>query len=313
MSRFHRSTSARCQQAICITWILVGMTSVGCIRDTYLYGLKSQQAVAPANLASAQFNDYRSVRVSSGGYHPRVDRVESIVQSPRRLVYAALGKPRLSPQQEQQQRQLAAELAGRYLNENQLNDVFVDVRRYEPAEQWQRLMANDRISPFWKYTGGVIDFVGYSLLPNRALQRNSFSPFTNTLSINSTRPTSALYEASSAKEYRQHEHLGTYTVLQRAPLVPLVHHAKASTDVLTYAHVTGQEELTRDLFPTSYGKLGGAVVSEALFFVPLPSDTPFFTAPAARVAGRVVGGVAGKIALKTQEKKIEQQPVALQQ
>ena len=233
--------------------------------------------------------------VTAGGSHPQVDQFERFVQTPRQLAYAAMNKPTLTEWERQNNWASSVGMAQEYLSQNGLYDVAIDLRNYDPQLQWQRLQQNPRIGPLWKYTGGVVDWTLYTLLPGRALRRDRYSPFTNTLSINSDSPERALYEAASAKEFHQHEWLGTYAAIQVAPVVPLVHHAKVGSDVLTYSHVTGQDELTRELFPRTYSRMGGAVVSEALFFVPL-ADGNFLVSPAAQLVGRVAGQAAGRYA-----------------
>ncbi len=269
------------------------LLAVGCAREQYRYGVDSATTgfARPTHLATNP--------VAIGGVRPRVDRLESIIQSPRRLV-RRFRKPKDDEATPQQLRQEAVDLTQSYLVANGLEDVYIDVRRYEPGEQWARLRENERIRPVWKYTAGALSVLAYTVIPRRALHSDKYDPFTNTLSINSTKPPKALYQAASAKEYRKHPRLGAYAVLQQAPLAPMVHHARTATDVLTYAKSSGQDELARELYPVAYGQLGGAAVSEVMFFAPLPADVPAITSPLARVAGRVSGAVAGRVAARRQ-------------
>ena len=232
------------------------------------------------------------------------------MQAPRQLLRQGLGKTDDSESSAGELRSQAVALAQQYLAENGLHDIFIDQRRYEPSEQWQRLQANDRISPFWKYTAGTLDVMGYTLLPRRALHSDVYSPFTNTLSINSTDPTQALYQAARAKEYRKQRWLGTYAALQRAPFVSLLHHAGAATDVFSYAQVSDRADLTRELYPDTYSELGSAVVSDALFLVPLPADAPPLTSPIARLMGGTTGRLMGKFVASRQATKNPGDPAA---
>lgn len=278
--------------SLTLTVLLGSLLSVGCVSDQYRYGV--------ANLQATPFPTV-SNRMAVGGDHPFVDRVESVVQSPRRLVRRIAGRRIRTDVENRILRRQAASLSQSYLSANSLSDVYIDVRRYEPGEQWDRIRKNDRMAPLWKYTGGALAWLNYTLIPRRALQSDRYDVFANTLSINSSRPTSALYQAARAKEFRQHKYLGTYAILQRAPLVPLYHHTRTSSDVLSYARATGQsEDMLEQLYPTTYSRLAAATVSEALFFSPLPDDTPFVVEPVTRIIGRAVGGTIGRIALRNE-------------
>ena len=267
--------------------IAIVASSAGCIQDTYQYGVRGQLGA---------FTSPNPMVV--GGDCPSIDRIESIVQSPRRLVCTVLGRPGSRDVNAQDYYEAVA-AAQKFLADNGLNDVYVDLRCYEPRLQWERIKANHRISPLWRYTAGGLDVLLYSLIPRRAFRSDDYSPYSNTLSLNSADPASAVYAAATAKEYRQHLHLGTYAALQRAPIVPLIHHAKASSDALTYAQIQGRHELRDELYPTAYSEMAGALVSNAMFFVPLPADAPFFVSPMVRLAGRATGTAAGHLRVKT--------------
>ena len=277
---------------ITVAVLLGSFLSVGCVSEQYRYGVNATQPVPfPATANEIAFD----------GDHPFVDRVEAVVQAPRRLVRRMVGRVPRTAMERRELRQQAAGLSQSYLSANNLTDIYIDVRRYEPTKQWNRIRENNRIAPLWKYTGGTLAWLNYTLIPRRALRSDRYDVFANTLSINSSRPTSALYQAARAKEFRGHKYLGTYAMLQRAPLVPLFHHARASSDVLSYARATGQsDEMLERLYPTTYSRLASATVSEALFFSPLPDDTPFIVEPVTRIIGRAVGGTIGRIALRNE-------------
>ncbi len=264
----------------------------GCARDRYRYGL-DRRAVPPSAPQTGP--------IAVGGVHPRVDRVERVVQAPRQWIRKVRGQPAMID--DQPGREAAVQSAARFLAVNGLEDVCIDVRRYEPAEQWSRLLANDRIAPAWKYTGGVLNWVGYTLLPGRAFHRDNYSPYTNTLSINSTRPSSALYESAEAKQYARQEWLGTYAMAQRLPLVPLWHHGQSSTDVLTYAKAIDDWDLQQELYVRTYSRMGAAAVSEAMILLPSISDGPFYEGMAVQIAGSVSGATTGKMMARREESK----------
>jgi hypothetical protein len=194
---------------------------------------------------------------------------------------------------EDARREEAVRVSQEYLRENDLDDVYIDVRRYEPGEQWARLYANDRIAPAWKYTGGSLSLIRYSLFPGRAWHRDNYNPYTNTLSINSTKPVRSLLQAGNAKEYRKHKDwLGTYSTAQFLPVFPLVHQWNVSKDIIGYAQANDRWALERKLYPYVYGDLAGSAVSETLGFFPVGKGATQVVAP---IALRVLGTGAGRL------------------
>ena len=272
---------------------------LGCARSP-------SQAVGPSRVSTEQHDsslpsDSKETSqpnpIAVGGHHPRIDQLESIVQAPRRFVVERLPqkwKLRLeTDKSEDARREDAVGLSQEYLCENDLNDVYVDVRRYEPGEQWARLYANDRIAPAWKYTGGSLSLIRYSLFPGRALHRDSYNPYTNTLSINSTKPIRSLLQAGNAKEYHKHnDWLGTYSAAQFLPVFPLVHKWNVSKDLIGYAQADGRWALERKLYPYVYGDVAGSAVSETLGFFPVGKGATQIVAP---IALRVLGTGAGRL------------------
>jgi hypothetical protein len=275
--------------------VVVGCFS-GCARQQYQYGLKSDSTLS-AVPCDCEFDNSLAI----GGEHPLVDRIETVVQAPRRFIERRRQGTGMEPSDES-----AIEVATAYLRSNGLDDVYIDVRRYEPREQWKRLRENDRISPVWKYTAGSLNVLSYSLLPRRAFHIDSYSPYTNTLSINSDRVSHAMFAAAEAKEYRDQKLPGVYAVMQNAPVFPLIHTANVTSDVLTYVRVHERWDLAEQVYPRAYAKVASSAVSEALFFVPLPADLPPVTAPIARIAGRSIGRATGKALAERHRASVEQ-------
>ncbi len=280
--------------------LTLACVSLGCVRDSYQFGVGD--ASRGGLFSNGGLPGQAENRLAVGGHHPRIDAIESTVQAPGKWLKKVFRKPEIDPSQAEVDRQQAVAVAQEYLRANDLSDVNIDVRRYEPAEQWARLQANQRVAPLWKATGGTLSFLSYTLLPRRALHADDYDPFTNTLSLNSTRSTSALYEAAIAKQYRKQPMLGTYAMLQYVPLLPLIHHSQTTSDVLTYARVTEQTELEKELYPTTYARLGGAAVSETLSVTPLAAGTPFIVAPLMRAAGSTAGAISGQAVAKNGDK-----------
>ena len=189
------------------------------------------------------------------------------------------------------------EFTQHYLAANGLEDVRIDVDVYSPGEQWRRLVQNEEISPFWKYTGGTLNWLRYTVLPHRVFDRNDYDPFTNTLSLSSAKPLQGLYESAMAKEYLKRRNdlgVGSYAMLQAVPFVPLYHCIRASNDLLTYSDVHLDAELDREVYPMAWNRIASTAVSETLSVVTIAPDNTFFLSSLLRVAGGFAGRITGK-------------------
>jgi len=264
----------------------------GCVSNHYTYGLGDKVARNTCDAPNPVF---------TGGEHPRLDRLEKFVQYPIKSLKERFRDPKKPVDDPLVLQQQTLETAQQYLMKNELQDVVIDIRQYDPKAQWARTKANPRIAPIWKYTGGALSVATYSIFPGRVFHSDSYNPFSNTLSINSSDPTWSLYQAGLAKDYRSKHWQGTYAVLQRVPVFPVVQHTKATSDVLTYARVHDMWDLERQLYPTAYANLGAATVMEGLAFVPFSAGLPFYVAPLAIITGGVVGGSSGYAVAKQQE------------
>jgi hypothetical protein len=241
---------------------------------------------------------------SVGGEHPNIDRLEKVVQYPRKLFRKWF--PSKEPFEQmpiEEQRQIAVAVASNYLDNNGLKGVFIDIREYDPGQQWQRLVDNNRVSPVWKYTLGSAYHLGYIILPGRAFGYDRYNPFTNTLSINSVRPSNTLFTAGYVKKIYGQRYPGTYVAANLLPIMPLVRDTSIANDVLTYSHVQQEWRLKRELYPLVYGRLGGDVVSQATSLIPSMAYMPFYMSPLLTRAGRVTGRVTGTAIADLEEKK----------
>ena len=288
------------------TWIsfsvaaMILLGSSGCATTNYQYGIGEATQPTPIAHPSAKFGNVFNNKVSVGGDHPTVDRIEKMVQTPRRVVGKLFNKEPLTEAETEEARQESIAISQEFLQANGLGDVKIDVRCYEPAEQWRRLKANDEIAPIWKYTGGTINHIGYTLLPRRAFHSNSYNPFTNTLSLNSTDAVDAIYHAADAKQHQKHKHVGAYAMAQRLPVVPIFHTAAVSQDVIGYAKAKQDWELEKKLYPATYSRVGATAVRQAVNFGAI-SNTAFPRAPLLQLAGRSVGNVTGRLVAKQRE------------
>ncbi len=210
--------------------------------------------------------------------------------------------------------------AQEYLILNDLSDVRIEVREYNPTRRWQAMKDNHRINGFWKYTTGTLDHIRYSLLPGRVFRDDAYSVYTHTLSINSTENEEALYAASKAKYMQSRRFPGAFDAACYLPVVPLYRDSKVANDALSYARARSNWELEKELYPEIYRQLGSDTVSQATSLIPAAAYLPFYARPILSRVGGAVGGLAGQAALKVRENEIEvgkyaahnPSPVALQ-
>lgn len=269
------------------------MVLAGCASPTYRYGPKISSG-SPPGLDAVN-------PLTFGGDHPKLDRCERVVQYPidkLRQWFTRRPACALSPEDLRRETLYKAQ---EFLVLNQLSDVCIDVREYDPAEQWRRLRQNDRIHPFWKYTAGSITHLQYAWLPGRVFHYDKYNPYTNTLSINSSMPSMAVYEAAEAKIIRDRRYQGAYLATCYLPVVPLLHDVRVANDVLSYARLRQEWELEKQLTPQIYAAIGSDLVSQATSLVPTASYFPFYYKPLLALGGRVAGKASGQAVLKERE------------
>lgn len=268
--------------------LLLLLVATGCGTTQYRYGVSGNSQLSPLHSTVTGGNP-----VSVGGSHRMIDKLERFVQSPRQAYRKLLNRPNYTPAQLDSRLQQSAQLAQQYLSANGLEGINVDVRRYEPAIQWQRLKANDKISPLWKYTGGTISHLRYTLVPKRALRWNSYNAFTDTIHLNSSTVVDSVYYAAEAKQHHNQRFPGAYAMAQYVPIVPLLHSTAVAGDAIQYSRATQDWELERDLIPSSYSKVARVAVIQAISLGAF-SNTVFPEVALLRFAGSEAGYAAGK-------------------
>lgn len=274
------------------------LTWAGCASSSYQFGMPNRP-LTPA--ASEEAN-----QLTFGGEQPRLDRAERWIHYPSEKLRQWLpGKePTLDPEE---RRSLALGKAQEYLELNELNDVHIDVRQYDPATQWQRLRENDRIHPIWKYTDGTLSHLSYTLMPGRVFRTDSFNPYTNTLSLNSTDPAMALYTAAEAKIIFNRRYPGLYLAACRFPIVGISNSVQVANDVLSYARIRQDWDSERELTPQIYSNFGADMVFHLFPFLPGSNEFPLFYAPLMSLAGSAAGEAAGQAVLDQRSQDKEQE------
>jgi hypothetical protein len=278
--------------------------SCGCASGSYRFGNPLRRAVA-ASMPETQAGEQTELTVAFGGEHPRLDRIERVVHYPAKKLRQWFGRNGEPKPNDQVLRDQALVQSREYLLLNQLTDVKIDVREYNPAEQWKRLCENQTISPFWKYTTGTLQHVEYCVFPGRVLHRDNYNVFTNTLSINSTQPEQTLYAAAMAKYLHSKPNPGAFSTACYLPIVPLYRDYHAANDVLSYARFREDWKTEKLLYPQIYSSFGGDLVSQATSLVPGFAYLPFYVKPILTLGGRAGGRMTGNIVLRNRQKQQE--------
>jgi hypothetical protein len=173
----------------------------------------------------------------------------------------------------------------RYLDRNQLNTSMVRVNQYDPCGEWQRLVSNKEYCAGWRYTGGMYNFLKYTLLPGRIFGGDWYNPFTDTTHVYSDITPLVISRAAYAKDVRSRSHPGAYATTQVLPLVKMVSETLARQEALAYSDRhsgdVDPEEARRILAP-DYGSSWGGQIGAFL---------PFGT-QLGRLAGAAVGHAA---------------------
>jgi hypothetical protein len=175
-----------------------------------------------------------------------------------------------------------------YLEKNDLADVPVFVNHYDPAGEWRRLRENSLVAPGWRYSLGVVSWLGYTLVPNRVIGGDHYNPYTNSLHLNSDVPAIVLHEAAFAKDIHSRKRPGTYAAINELPLLSLWHQSRAAGDVLGYAQTQHDWETEREAYHVLYPRIGAETTVIASPFVPM------FVGPVLGFGGAAVGYVTGR-------------------
>jgi hypothetical protein len=258
----------------------------GCAGRPYRYGefSKSGAGSQPDNVST-------QVNFKYGQPHKTLDRMSDAVSWPRR---------KLRPD-EPDKRKITGETSEklrRYLEKNDLGDVHVAVRDYDPAEQWRRLRENRIVPPVSRYTIGLLSVTNYSLLPGRVFGRNAYNPYTNTLYVNSDAPALLLHQAAFAKNVRARPLPGVYAATSHVPFLAVWHDIDGARDLVGYAKAEEDWDLESESYRDVFPRVGSQATGGVAAFVPV-----WWGGPVLGVAGSVVGGVAGRTTLASRERQ----------
>lgn len=266
----------------CLTLLLLQAVAViGCASKAYRYGDFS---------AADDDSVARQVVVQQGQPHKRLDRMSDMVSWPRRKLRPDLpDRRKIAPE--------TTEKVAEYLEKNDLADVYVSVRDYQPRDQWRRLRDSRVVPALSRYSLGTLSVLRYSIFPGRVFGGNGYNPYTNTLYVNSDSPALLLHEAAFAKNLYTAKLPGVYATSSELPFLSIVHHLDGARDVVGYAKAEADWELEQESYREVYPRVGAASVGGATAFVPV------WGGPLLGLAGAAVGSVAGRTTLAQREQE----------
>ncbi len=146
---------------------------------------------------------------------------------------------------------------------HQLQDVCIRVNQYAPLDEWDRLQANKRVSPGWRYTLGTLSLVSYTLLPGRLFGGDQYNPYTDSVYVYSDVPALAMEATAYAADVRGRQYPGTYAAVNQLQFVSIWHETVNTQDTLAYLRSNGtveqQKEGLKVLYPNYGASVGSAI------------------------------------------------------
>lgn len=270
--------------------LVIVVCIAGCVTTPYRFG-RAQQSLEP--LQSNPIAIYHEDTP-----HPNLDRIECAIFNSARNVREFFGADTLSDAELECRRQEAADLALIYLQQHALDDIYVDQRVYSPLMQWRRLRQNQHMHPLWKYTGGTMSLVSTTLLPARVFRRDTYNPFTRTLSLNSAYPCRSLLAASESRVYASSDFPGMRATSLMIPFVPIYHRVEVAGEAISYAHQIGDQEFLNQIYPRAYGYVGRKTATETIPFAMGAAGVPFYLIPPISLSGNAIGRSVGGVMAK---------------
>ena len=228
-----------------------------------------------------------------GENHRFLDGMRSTLDWPYRVI-SRKPKPASYAPTEFQQETIRA-----YLVENDLDDVQIEFHFYSPSHRWRKLRENKGVAPGWKYTFGVLSWVGYSAFPGRAFGTTSYDPYSNCLQVNNNRAYESLEEAAEAKIAHQRKYPGTfYSIVGSIPIVNVYPELLSSSDIVEYARERRDWPLEKKAIEGYY--VDAALNASSIAFL----DPSFIEGLAINLASGAFGEVAahGHIAARKAER-----------
>ena len=218
------------------------------------------------------------VQVQRGQPRPIIDAAGRFFGLPNRI---AIGDSRVDNHDISPETEL--EIVN-YLEQSGLNSVMIRSNQYAPGDELKRMIANDKIRPFWKLTFGSYNLLKYTFLPGRITGGDWYNPYSDSLHIYSDNPILGISQATYAEDIRSRVNPGAYAAIKDIPLAGLGHETTSTKLAIQWYEQKSPENFqdAQDiLFPKYGASVGGQLAS-------------FF--PYGEVVGRLVGGGLGRVA-----------------
>ena len=150
-----------------------------------------------------------------------------------------------------------------YLADNELRDVKVRINDYCVGDEWRRTFRNKAVGAGWRYTFGFMEWLGYTIMPQRFFGGDNYNPYSDTINIYSDIIPVGLHESGHAHDFADRTYKGSYAFLYGVPFFNLYPEAKASTEALSYLRaeddVTQWKAAYKILYPAYGTYIGGDI------------------------------------------------------
>ncbi len=260
-----------------------------CAAGPYHYGKNRDSSNAAVNGSATG-----QVAFKYGKPQKTLDRMSDIVSWPRRVFRPDTPDKRTITSE-------TTDKLREYLSKNDLMDVEVTVRDYDPGEQWSRLRDNRIVPGLSRYTLGVFSMLNYALIPGRVFGRNEYNPYTNTLYVNSEAPALVVHEAAFAKNLRARPWPGVYAVASSLPFLSALHEIDSAREVVAYARAEEDWALEQESYREIYPRVGSEATGGMAALVPV-----WWGGPVLGLAGSAMGSVAGRTVLARRQHERDQ-------
>ena len=88
---------------------------------------------------------------------------------------------------------------------------------------------------------------------------------------------------------------------QHLPLFPVGHHARVTSDLLTYANAHERWDLEKELYPSTYANIANSAVTQVMYIVPVSPGMPNYVAPATQAVLGGIGAATGHLKSRQSE------------
>jgi hypothetical protein len=144
-----------------------------------------------------------------------------------------------------------------FMTDNEIKNVKVRINEYDVVGEWRRTIHNTSIGFGWRYTMGVLGWLGYTIMPGRFFGGDNYNPYSNTINLYSDLPSVGLHEAGHSKDFAGRTYKGTYGVIYSfIPLFNLYPEALASTEALSYLYAKGDTDTLKSGYKLLYPAYG---------------------------------------------------------